>query len=220
MSDQESVNLKSITEDYAFRFGGITRLYGMNALQVFLNSHIAVVGIGGVGSWVAEALARSGIGEITLIDLDDVCVSNINRQVHALQNTVGHMKTEVMAERLKEINPDIQVHVKHTFLTPKNVGDLLTTEFSYVFDATDSVKAKTSIVVHCRRNKIPLMVCGGAGGQLDPTQIQIEDLARTTQDPLLAKIRNNLRRLHNYSRNPKRKFGVECVYSTEQLKYA
>lgn len=209
-----------LSEDYRFRFGGIARLYGLQGLQQLAGSHVAVVGIGGVGSWAAEALARSGIGELTLIDLDDVCVSNINRQVHALQRTVGQMKTEVMAERLKQISPEIRVHVKHSFLSPGNVDELLTQELDYVFDATDSIKAKTAMVVHCRRNKIPIICCGGAGGQLDPTQVSVEDLARTTQDPLLAKIRNNLRRHHNYSRNPKRKFGVECVYSTEQLRYA
>lgn len=216
MSDKEI----ELSEDYRFRFGGIARLYGQQGLMQLAGSHVAVVGIGGVGSWAAEALARSGIGELTLIDLDDVCVSNINRQVHALQTTVGQMKTEVMAERLKQINPEIRVHVQHSFLSPGNVDKLLTNELDYVFDATDSIKAKTSMVVHCRRNKIPIICCGGAGGQLDPTQIGIEDLARTTQDPLLAKIRNNLRRHHSYSRNPKRKFGVECVYSTEQLRYA
>jgi len=219
MQDNQTESLP-LSQDYLFRFGGISRLYGVDALARFARSHVAVVGIGGVGSWAVEALARSGIGKITLIDLDDVCVSNINRQVHALQTTVGQMKTDVMAARLKEINPELEVHIEHRFLSPANVAELLHGELSYVFDATDSIKAKTSLIAHCRRNKIPLVVCGGAGGQLDPTQIQLEDLARTSQDPLLAKIRNNLRRHHNYSRNPKRKFGVECVYSTEQLKYA
>ena len=209
-----------LSEDYRFRFGGIARLYGQQGLLQLAQSHVAVIGVGGVGSWAAEALARSGIGEITLVDLDDVCVSNINRQVHALQTTVGQMKTEVMAERLRRISPEICVHVQHSFLSPSNVAELLTKNLDYVFDATDSIKAKTAMIVHCRRNKIPILCCGGAGGQMDPTQIATEDLARTTQDPLLAKIRSNLRRHHGYSRNPKRKFGVECVYSTEQLKYA
>lgn len=211
--------MSELSQDYLFRFGGIARLYGQSALRTFSSSHVAVVGIGGVGSWAAEALVRSGIGEVTLIDLDDVCMSNINRQIHALQSSVGEMKTEVMARRLKDINPELKVNLEHRFLSPTNVADLLHSELNYVFDATDSIKAKTAMILHCKRNKMPLICCGGAGGQLDPTQIQTEDLARTTQDPLLAKIRNNLRRLHNYSRNQKRKFGVECVYSTEQLKY-
>ncbi len=209
-----------ITEDQAFRFGGIARLYGERALNGFLRSHVVVVGIGGVGSWAAEALARSGVGEVTLIDLDDVCVSNINRQVLALQTSVGQMKVDVMAERLKQINPAIKVHTEHAFLGPKNIAELLPLNVSYVFDATDSVKAKTEMAVFCKHNKLPLICCGGAGGQTDPMQIQIADMARTTQDPLLAKIRNSLRRHHNYSRNQKRKFGIDCIFSTEQLKYA
>lgn len=208
-----------LSDDEMFRFGGIARLYGVAALKKFKHAHVAVVGIGGVGSWAAEALARSGIGKVTLVDLDDVCVSNINRQVHAMQETVGQMKTEVMAQRITAINPAICVEVVHKFLTPENVADLLTLDMDYVFDATDSVKAKTAMIAYCKRNKISIICSGGAGGQLDPSKIAIEDLSRTTQDPLLAKIRNNLRRQHNYSKNPKRKFGVDCVYSTEQLKY-
>lgn len=209
-----------LSGDSAFRFGGIARLYGQAALKKFQSSHIAVIGIGGVGSWAAEALARSGIGEITLFDLDDICVSNINRQIHALQDTVGHMKVEAMASRIQQINPDIKVNARHTFITPANVESLLDKGFDYVFDATDSVKAKTAIIAHCSRQKIKLICSGGAGGQIDPTQIQIADLNRTIQDPLLAKIRNNLRRLHGFSRNPKRKYRVDCVFSTEQLVYA
>jgi len=129
------------------------------------------------------------------------------------------MKVDVMAARLKDINPDIVVRSCHTFVTPKNVADLLSTEFDYVFDATDSVKAKTAIIAHCSRHKIKLVCSGGAGGQIDPTQIQIADLNRTIQDPLLAKVRNNLRRLHGFSRNPKRKYRIDCIFSTEQLVY-
>lgn len=209
-----------MTDDYTFRFGGIARLYGEAALERFRNSHVAVVGIGGVGSWAAEALVRSGVGEITLFDLDDICVSNINRQIHAMQGTVGQMKVDAMATRLQEINPQLTVHAQHTFITPGNVDSLLHKGFDYVFDATDSVKAKTAMIAFCTRNKIKLLCSGGAGGQIDPTQIQIADLNKTIQDPLLAKIRNNLRRLHGFSRNPKRKYRVDCVFSTEQLVYA
>jgi len=206
-----------MNDDISFRFGGIARLYGRKALACFQESHIAIIGIGGVGSWAAEALARSGVGEVTLFDLDDICVSNINRQVHALQETVGQMKVDVMADRLKQINPHIIVNTHHIFINPKNVAEHLGSHFSYVFDATDSVKAKTAIVAHCVRHKIKLICSGGAGGQIDPSQISIADLNRTIQDPLLAKVRNNLRRLHGFSRNPKRKYRVTCVYSTEQL---
>jgi len=209
-----------MTLDYAFRFGGIARLYGQAALAKFHASHIAVIGIGGVGSWAAEALARSGIGTLTLFDLDDICVSNINRQVHALQGTVGQLKVEVMAARLQEINPDLDVRVCRNFVTEKNLQELITQKFDYVFDATDSVKTKTALIAYCVRNKIKVISSGGAGGQTDPAQIAIADLSRTLQDPLLAKVRNNLRRLHGFSRNPKRKFRVDCVFSTEPLVYA
>ena len=135
-----------MTSDYYFRFGGISRLYGKTALTPFRQSHVAVIGIGGVGSWAAEALARSGIGTISLFDLDDLCVSNINRQVHALQSTVGQMKVDVMASRLLEINPELDVRPCHTFITPNNLETHLTKDFDYIFDATDSVIAKTALI--------------------------------------------------------------------------
>lgn len=207
------------SDDRLYRFGGIARLYGFPALELFGESHIAVIGIGGVGSWAAEALARSGIGAITLFDLDDICVSNINRQVHALNSTVGQMKIEAMSQRLLDINPNVKVNIVHTFITPKNLEKYISNSFDYVFDATDSVPAKTALVAHCTRNKIRLVCSGGAGGQIDPTQIQIADLNKTIQDPLLAKVRNNLRRLHGFSRNPKRKYRIDCIFSTEQLRY-
>lgn len=205
--------------DYSFRFGGIARLYGAQALARFESSHIAIIGIGGVGSWAAEALARSGVGRISLFDLDDVCVSNINRQVHATQSSVGQLKVEVMAERLKQINPAIKLDVHPVFVTEKNLALLSENAVDYVFDATDSVKAKTAIIAYCVRNKIKIISSGGAGGQIDPSQIRVDDLSRTIQDPLLAKVRNNLRRLHGFTRNPKRKFRVESIYSTEILVY-
>ncbi|BES69645.1 tRNA cyclic N6-threonylcarbamoyladenosine(37) synthase TcdA [Marinobacter nanhaiticus D15-8W] len=207
------------TDDYSFRFGGIERLYGRRALKAFRQAHMAVVGLGGVGSWAAEALARSGVGRITLIDMDDVCVSNTNRQLHALTGEYGRTKTDVMAQRLKNINPAMQVDIHFGFLTPKNAADLLSEDLAGVVDAIDSVKAKAALIAHCKRRKIPMVCAGGAGGQMDPTQIQVADLSRTTQDPLLAKVRNLLRREYNFSRNPKRRFGIEAVYSLEQLTY-
>lgn len=205
--------------DYLLRFAGIGRLYGQNALEVFRQAHVVVIGIGGVGSWAAEALARSGIGTITLIDLDDVCVSNINRQLHALTNTIGQDKVAVMAERILAINPECKVQQIADFIAPDNMADLLPKNSSYVVDAIDSVKAKVALIAYCKRNKIPLITTGGAGGQLDPTQIQLTDLSQAFNDPLLAKVRNALRREHNFTRNTKRRFGVDCVFSTEQLKY-
>lgn len=207
------------TDDYSFRFGGIERLYGRRALDAFRQSHIAIVGLGGVGSWAAEALARSGIGTLTLIDMDDICVSNTNRQLHALEGQYGRPKTDAMADRLRAINPHADVRAHFGFLTTKNAAGLITPEMSGVVDAIDSVKAKAALIAHCQRRKIPLVCAGGAGGQMDPTRIQVADLAKTTQDPLLAKVRNLLRREYGFSRNPRRRFGIEAVYSLEQLTY-
>ncbi|WP_018690762.1 tRNA cyclic N6-threonylcarbamoyladenosine(37) synthase TcdA [Algicola sagamiensis] len=204
---------------YEHRFGGIARLYGHKALAIFREVHICVIGIGGVGSWVAEALARSGIGEITLIDLDDICVTNTNRQIHALKQTIGEAKVDVMADRLREINPDIQVNVIEDFITTENLQAHITETFDYVVDAIDGVKSKAALIAHCKRRKIPVITTGGAGGQTDPTQICIGDVAKTVQDPLMSKVRSMLRREYGFSKNPKRKFGVDCVYSTEQLVY-
>lgn len=205
--------------DYQLRFGGIERLYGATAAQYIQQAHFCIIGIGGVGSWAAEALARNGIGQITLIDLDDICITNTNRQIHALTDTVGESKVEVMAQRIKQINPNCIVNEVEDFITHENLFDLITKEFDYVIDAIDSVKIKSALIAHCKRQKIPMVTIGGAGGQIDPTQINIVDLSKTYQDPLLAKVKNQLRRDFNFPRNVKRKFGIDAVFSTEQLKY-
>lgn len=200
------------------RFGGTARLYGLEAVDVYRHAHVAVIGIGGVGSWAAEALARSAIGEITLIDLDDVCVTNTNRQIHALDSTIGQSKVAVMAERLREINPECLVHEVEEFITRDNIPDLIHEDLDYVIDAIDSVSEKAALIAHCKRHKIPIITAGGAGGQVDPTQIRIADLSRTEHDPLAAKLRGLLRRHYRFSKSGKR-FSVDCVYSTEQLRY-
>jgi tRNA A37 threonylcarbamoyladenosine dehydratase len=208
-----------MSSEYQQRFGGIARLYGESSLTQFANSHVCVIGIGGVGSWAVEALARSGIGQITLIDMDDVCITNTNRQLHALQGHVGQLKTEVMAARIRLINPECQVHIIDDFITPDNLAEYLTPGYDYVIDAIDSIKAKTALLSYCKRHKQPIITTGGAGGQKDPTQIRIIDLAKTTQDPLAARVRADLRRHYGFPRDPKKKFGIACVYSTEQLTY-
>ena len=205
--------------DYQLRFGGIARLYGTAGANILNNAHFCVIGIGGVGSWVAEALARNGVGQITLIDLDDICTTNINRQIHALSTTIGESKVEVMAERIKLINPDCLVNQIEDFVTEDNLGKLFEEKYDYVIDAIDSVNIKTKIIAHCKRNKQAIITVGGAGGQIDPSKISICDLSQTYQDPLLAKVRNQLRREHNFSRNTKRKFSIDAVFSTEQLIY-
>jgi len=207
------------SDQYDQRFGGTRRLYGHNEVDILRASHVCVVGIGGVGSWAVEALARSGIGELTLIDMDDVCVTNINRQIHAVTDTVGQSKIEVMQQRVKLINPDCYVNLIDDFITVDNVSEYISKEYDYVLDAIDSVKPKAALLAYCKSNKIKVITIGGAGGQMDPTQIQVADLAKTIQDPLAKKIKDNLRRFYQYSKNPKRKFGIDCVFSTEQLKY-
>jgi len=210
--------------DYQLKFGGIARLYGENGAKIIQAAHFCVIGIGGVGSWVAESLARTGVGTITLIDLDDICTTNVNRQIHALSNTVGMSKVDVMAERIRLINPECNVHCIEDFVTQENLRELMTNNFDYVIDAIDSVNIKSAIIAYCKRNKLPIITVGGAGGQSDPSQIQIADLSQTYQDPLLAKVKNQLRREYNFPRSDlkkasKRKFSIDAVFSTEQLMY-
>jgi tRNA A37 threonylcarbamoyladenosine dehydratase len=200
------------------RFGGVSRVYGQQALNHFQQLHIVVAGLGGVGSWAVEALARTGIGKLTLIDLDDVCTTNINRQLPATDDTIGQLKTEVLAQRVKAINPNCEVKVIDDFLLPENFEEYLT-DADAVLDAIDSVNTKAALVAWCKRRKLRLVVCGGAGGQIDPGMIRVGDLAKAKQDPLLAKVRSQLRRDYGFSKNPKRKWGVDCVYSEEQLRY-
>lgn len=208
-----------LSDAWRQRFGGTGRLYGQDALQLFADAHVCVVGIGGVGSWAAEALARTGIGAITLIDMDDVCVTNTNRQIHALKDNVGQAKTEVMAARILEINPECRVTCIDDFITPDNTAELMNQGFSYVIDAIDSVRPKAALLAWCRRNKLPLVTTGGAGGQIDPTQIQVADLAKTIQDPLAAKLRERLKNDFKIVKNSKGKLGIDCVFSTEALMY-
>lgn len=204
-------------DNFEQRFGGIGRLYTPEGLAKLRQSHICVIGIGGVGSWAVEALARSGIGKITMIDMDDICVTNINRQIHALTSTLATLKTEAMKTRIAEINPECQVEIIDDFISPDNLADYLNRGYDYVIDAIDSVKTKAALIAYCKRNKIRLITTGGAGGQTDPSQIQIADLSKTIQDPLASKVRSLLRKEYHFSQNPKRKFGVDCVFSTQPL---
>ena len=200
------------------RFAGTQRIYGDLALAKFQQSHVCVLGIGGVGSWVAEALARSGVGEITLVDADDICISNTNRQIHVLQSTIGQAKVDAMAQRISEINPECLVHRESVFINTDNARELIAPHLDYVVDAIDSVSDKAAVIAHCKRNKIAVITIGGAGGQWDPTCVDTADLSRTVNDPLAAKVRAKLRREYGFSRSGKR-FAVECVFSKEQLKY-
>jgi tRNA A37 threonylcarbamoyladenosine dehydratase len=207
-----------IDVDPARRFGGIDRLYGAGSIDALRAAHACVIGIGGVGSWAVEALARSGVGRLTLIDLDHVAESNINRQAHALDATLGIAKVEAMAARIAGIHPACRVEVVEDFVTPENAAELLH-GFDVVIDAIDNVRAKVAIAAICCQRRIPLVMAGGAGGKSDPARICIDDLARTLQDPLLSKVRARLRREHGFTRDPKKKFGIEAVFSTEPLRY-
>ena len=204
---------------YSSRFGGARRLYDHQVTEALQNAHICVIGVGGVGSWAAEALARSGIGSVTLIDLDDICVTNTNRQIHALNSTIGQSKVAVMAERMRAINPEMTVHEIEDFVTDDNVGEYLGKQFDYVLDAIDSFRVKAAIIAHCKRNKIPVITTGGAGGLVDPLKIKILDLAKTVHDPLSKRVKEFLRYQYNFSKNPKRRFSIDCVFSEEVARY-
>jgi tRNA A37 threonylcarbamoyladenosine dehydratase len=206
-------------DDYHRRFGGVARLYGAAGLARLERASVCVVGVGGVGSWAAEALARNAVGRITLIDLDHIALSNTNRQIHALGDAYGRAKVEAMAERIVQINPRCQVRLVDDFVDAENVESLLGDGHDYVIDAIDAVKVKIAMLGWAHRQRVPLITCGGAGGQLDPTRIRIADLSRTIQDPLLAKVRAGLRRQWGFPRDPKKKFGIAAVFSDEPLRY-
>lgn len=211
------------------RFTGTRTLYGAD-FEKFAKAHVYVVGVGGVGSWAAEGLARTGVDKMTLVDLDVLVESNINRQLPALDTTLGESKIEAMASRLSQINPHMTLNLVDDFLTKDNVGQILPSKDEVqrlgeqgikvvVLDCVDDMNAKFAISLHCRFNKVKLVISGGAGGKVDPTQIQVADLKDVIQDPLLAKLRTRLKE-KGISQNKKGKFGMKCVYSTEQLKMA
>ncbi len=200
-------------------FGGIARLYGTDAMDVLADMHVTIIGVGGVGSWAAEALVRSAVGNLCLIDLDDICITNSNRQIHTTINTVGQLKADTMKDRLININPSCKIDTRLNFINKYNLDDLIPKNTDYIIDAIDNAKVKASLVAYCKRIKINIITTGGAGGQLDPLKIIVSDLNKSWQDPLSAKVRNELRRNYGFSRNPKRVYGIECVYSTEQVRY-
>ncbi len=201
-------------QNYERRFGGIGRLYGKEGLDRIRRAHVCVIGLGGVGSWAAEALARSGIGILTLVDLDDVCISNVNRQLHALDGELGKPKVEVLARRVAAINPDCILHPMHAFFLKSNASEILQTPFDYVLDAIDSPARKCLLIASCREKNIPVITTGASGGRRDPTAVKILDLGQSSYDRLLQEVRKKLRTRYNFPRGGRR-FGVECVISTE-----
>jgi len=201
--------------DFETRFGGIARLYGKEGLQKLRAAHVCVVGIGGVGAWAAEALARSGVGSLTLVDLDEVCVTNINRQLHALTENVGRAKVEVMAERIRAINPDCRVTAEQKFFNAQTSVKLLVPKSDFVLDAIDDVTNKVLLLVRCRENRFPVVACGGAGGRRELTSVRFGDLSQASHDKLLSEVRRKLRQEHGYPAGQSA-MDVPCVYSVER----
>lgn len=201
------------------RFSGIDRLYGRSAYERFRGAHVAIIGIGGVGSWTAEALARSGVGRLTLVDMDEICVTNINRQVHALDETVGVPKIQSMAERMRAISPDIEITEEFCFFTEKNAEELLHRDWDGVVDCIDSIPHKCLLLDKCWRGDIPVVTVGAAGGRRDPCRIETVDLTRTCHDALLQRVRKKLRQKFDFPRNTRKKWGIPAVYSPEPVMY-
>lgn len=212
-------------EDYNSRFGGIARLYGTKGLDNLLNSHVLIVGIGGVGSWAAESIARSGVGKITLVDLDDICITNVNRQLPAMNGTIGKLKVDIMKERILAINPQCQIIVLKDFFTENTAENILNNNYSFVIDAIDSLKNKCLLASLCYAKKIPVIVTGGAAGKVDPSKITICDLGESLNDSLLFRVRKKLRQDFDFPSAAKstihkrQKFKMMCVYSPEDAVY-
>ena len=213
--------------DFSRRFGGVSRLYGADGLARLQAAHVCVIGIGGVGSWAAEALARNAVGVITLIDLDNIAESNVNRQLHAVDGAFGKAKVSAMRERIHSINPLAKVHEIEDFVTLENAGEMLARNYDGIIDCIDDAKAKMAIAAFCRMHSVPFVTTGGAGGRLDPTRIRQADLSLVTGDRLLAKVRNGLRRDYAFPKGDdvnnkasKRKaslFGITAIYSDENV---
>lgn len=201
------------------RFGGVARVYGTLGAARLRAAHVAVIGLGGVGSWAAEALARSAIGRLTLIDFDHIAESNTNRQLLALESTFGKSKVEAMAERIMAINPACEVRVVDEFVTADNAARVVS-GFSAVIDCIDQVRDKAALIAQARLADIAVFTCGAAGGRVDPTRIACADLARTVGDPLLASVRHRLRKEHGFARSDARErdFGVTAIFSAEPIR--
>lgn len=214
--------MAELSESTLTRFGGVARLYGVDALAAFTRAHVAVIGIGGVGSWTVEALARSGVGRITMIDLDDICITNINRQLHAMDGNVGQQKTDAMAQRIYAINPECEVDCVQAFYSERNADALLTGGFDVVVDAIDRVFEKAHLIARCVALGTPVICCGSAGGMRDPSQLQIADMVKVTNDALIAQVRTKLRTHYGFPKGKNllvKNFGVETIFSTEQPVY-
>lgn len=209
----------NLTEDYLQRFGGLGRLYGTAALPRLRAAHVCVVGVGGVGSWVVEGLARSGIGAITMIDLDDVCLTNVNRQLPATDPNIGRPKVTALADRVKSISPECMVTTVSEYFTGKTAAVLLATRFTWLVDCIDSMSNKALLIAECTRRGQPVVTVGGAGGKRDATRIRIDDLGGAHGDDLLKLVRRKLRRDHGFAKGEGNHYGIPCVSSQENPVY-
>jgi len=208
----------ALSSDYLDRFGGVGRLFGRLALERLAAAHVCVIGVGGVGSWTVEGLARSGVGALTLVDLDDVCVTNVNRQLPAIEGQIGRPKVDVLAERAKLINPSCRVEIVSEFFTASSASRLLVPRFDYVVDAIDKMSNKALLIASCHERRLPVLTVAGAGGRRDPTQVRAGDLGEASGDVLLRLVRKKLRRDHGFAPGAQRgrmHFGVRCVWSEE-----
>lgn len=201
------------------RFSSLERLMGRDAVSRLVSAHVCIVGVGGVGSWTVESLARSGVGKFTLIDMDDVCVTNINRQIHAVTESIGKPKIHVLAARVQSINPDCKVVPVYEFLTEGNAARLIPQDATYVVDATDRMSVKAAILAHSRDRGLPVVTIGAAGGKQDPQRIQVKDLSVVGRDELLRQVRRKLRRDYGWEKGEGHYFGVKAVISDEPLKF-
>ncbi len=209
-----------LSSDYLDRFSGIARLYGSAGLARLHDSHVAVIGVGGVGSWSAEALARSGVGKLTLVDADEICVTNVNRQLHALDGVIGQPKTTVLAERIRLINPHCDVREERIFFTAATADHLLSPGYDAVIDAIDPTALKALLIAACRERGYSTVVAGGAGGKIDPASIRTCDLAFATNDKLLRGLRKMLRNEYSFpSEASGEPFGIRCIHSVENARY-
>ncbi len=197
------------------RFDRMGRLIGDRGMKALMDSHVMIIGLGGVGSWAAESIVRSGVGEVTLVDFDEICVTNFNRQLHALQGLVGSQKSEVMAARMKQINPQLRVQALPLFYNADHCAQIFSRRPDYVVDAIDNVTAKCHLLAYCVKEGIPVVTSTGSGGRMDPTQIKVTDLAFTRVDPLARHIRRVLREKHGFPTDETKPFGIQAVYSDE-----
>lgn len=202
---------------YESSFQGIYDLYGGDCFQRLQGLHVTVMGIGGVGSWIAESLARSGVGKITLIDLDDICFSNINRQIHSLPSTAGKMKVDVMKERILSIHPGCEVETKEEFFSSKNAEEVLNNGSDFYVDAFDNFEEKVLLIKACLENNKKVVCLGSVGGKIDPSKIRVSDLSQSSNDRLLFRVRKVLRREHAIATDSH--MGVMSVYSTERARF-